>query len=148
MSDAALRKAGVAPQNVGAHSAETFFEGPIMNEFMTRFPSMREQPIRTFYENLRTSNEMYATVKKEMKLGNASAAMSVMAEHANDQFKLSGISNAIGVSRKLITNTLADPSMSPEDKHKIIDQAAFMAGSMAVMGNKMVEDFKKQSGGK
>lgn len=143
IADAGLRTTGVTAKNVGPGSVESSVADlPMLNEFMTRFPSMKSQPIQTFYQNLDETDKVLNSIKVAAKAGDFDAAQRIAKTNPDLMFKLTGISTGMSSANKLIKLVQSNPDIAPTEKRQIIDTALFQMGSMAKMGNKMMNDFK------
>lgn len=147
-SDAALRATGVTPKNTGPSSvAWTAADYPILNEFMTRFPSMKTQPVENFYKNLDEVTKVQNSINQAYRKNNPDQGNQIFAEHQEEMMPLKGVSQAISNGKKYIDMIQQNPTIDPVQKRQLIDTALFQIGSMANMGNQMAEEFKKAQKG-
>ena len=144
IGDAGLRAAGVTPSNVGKSSIETLVDKPILSEFLTRFPSMKTQPVEDFYQNLDETSKVMNTIMASEKAGDINRMTSVMAANPDMQLRLDGISKSISYGKKAITMIQDNPTIDPIQKRQLVDGILFQLGSAAKSGNQMMSDFKKQ----
>lgn len=144
LADKGLKAAGVTPENVGVNSPEKpLAEYPILNEFMTRFPSMKNQPVDDFYKNLDATNKVMNTIQAAEKKGDMETALRVMSQNPDLEVKLTGINQGVSAGKKFINSVQQNPSIDPVQKRQLIDTALFQIGSMAKMGNQMMSKFKE-----
>lgn len=145
-ADTALRKAGIVPDNTGPGSvAKDWSELPIMKEFMTRFPSMKSQPVDKFFENLDQTSKILNSIKDAAKKGDMPTAAKVYSENPDLEANLTGYAKAISTSRKYINLIEQNPEIKPVEKRQLIDTALFQIGSIANSGNQMMSDLKKKA---
>jgi hypothetical protein len=117
---------------------------PILSEFMTRFPSMKSQPIQSFYNNLDQTSKVLNTLKYAQKQGDVSEIQKILAEHPDLEPKLTAISSGINVGRKAIETVQNNPTIDPVQKRQLVDGVLFQIGSMAKMGTQIMHDFHNQ----
>lgn len=145
VADEGLRAAGVIPKNTGPTSVDTpIAEYPILSGFMTRFPTMKTQPIQDFYRNVDETSIIMNSVKFAQKTGNVSAMQSILSQYPQLEPQLTGYAKAIAVGRKTIQLIQDNPNYTPIQKRQAVDQMLFQIGSIANMGNQMMRDFKTQ----
>lgn len=142
VSDAGLEKAGITQPNT-AHSADTLADSPFFKEFVSRYPSLKSQPLEDFYESLDKTNRVLNSIQYAGKHGDLLTAQKIMLQYPDMEMKLTGISQGISSAKKVIQNVQDNPNMQPVEKRQVIDTVLFQIGSMANMGNQMMSDFKK-----
>lgn len=155
IGDAGLRAAGVTPSDKGLNSVDTpWAEEPILNEFATRFPSMKTQSIQDFYQNKDESDKIFNSIRAATKAGNITLASGIASEHSSNMMRLNSISQTVTNGRKMIGMIQDNQTIDPVQKRQLVDGVLFQIGSAAKMGNQMMSDFKnqveqaKQKGGK
>ncbi len=147
IADQGLRATGVANKNFGPGSVDTpIAEEPILNEFLTRFPSMKSQPIQTFYQNYDATSKVLNSIKFAAKNGDIDAAQRIASQNPELELKLDGINKTISNGRKAIDAIQNKMVMDPVQKRQLIDTAVFQINSAARMGNEMMNEFKKANG--
>ncbi len=145
IADAGIRAARGDKANTGPTSVDTpIAEEPILKEFMTRFPSMKTQPIENFYQNLDETRKVQNSAAALNKAGRYDDAARMAAANPAAMLKLNGISSALATGRKAISAIQDNPDVSPVEKRQLVDSVLFQMGSMAKMGNQMMSDFNKQ----
>lgn len=145
IADAGLRMAGISPKNVGPSSVEgSIADAPVLNEFLTRFPSMKEAPIQKFYENYDATTKVINSIRAAAKKGDIASAQRMADQNPDLEVNLSGVNKGLSEGRKFILEIQENPEIDSVQKRQLIDTALFQMGSMAKMGNQMMQEFKKQ----
>lgn len=130
--------------NTGPSSVESSIaEWPIMNEFMTRFPSMKSQPITNFYQNYDDTTKVLNSVRAAAKSGDFETAQRLASQNPDLELNLSNIAKGISTGKAAIKAIQNNSDVDPVQKRQLIDAHLFQIGSMAKMGNQMMSDFKK-----
>ena len=143
IADAGLHKAGIGVKPGVEKPEGSIADAAILNEFVTRFPSMKSQPIQTFYENYQATSKVMTSIRYAAKNGDIEAAMQIAKENPELEIKLDGINKSIGAGRKVIDFIQNKSTMDPVQKRQIIDTTLFQINSAAKMGNQMMNDYKK-----
>lgn len=148
IGDAGLRFSGVTPKNTGLGSTDTpLADLPIMNEFLTRFPSMKSQPIQTFYDNLNQTDQVKNSITRAAKRGDIATATRLQAQYPDLMLSMDSTGRAISQGRKFIDLVQQDPNKTPTEKRQLIDTTLFQIGSAANAANQALEKFKKKAAG-
>jgi hypothetical protein len=144
ISDAGLKALGIGP-NHGENPA-TVADNPFMREFVSRYPSLREQPLQDFYNNLDKTSRVLDSQKYAGRHGDPALAARIAADYPDLEIKLTGINKGISTAKKVIQNIQDDPKMPAVEKRQLMDTMLFQVHSMAKMGNQMMKDFQKATG--
>ena len=147
--DKALRKAGVAPDDVRA--ARTWADVPGVNAFLDRFPTDKSQSIQDFEDNFDKANKAYSSIRSLMKEGDFQGAQKLQSEYGGDlQNRIQGIMAEIrGTQSKIVKlDALPPPPGTDLDswkvqKRQLMDMMTLKMVTDAKMGNTIIEQNAK-----
>jgi hypothetical protein len=143
LSDAAI-KATIGGSDEGAEPpAKTLADIPIVAALISRWPRANMQNVLDFKENFKKTSQTVETVKMLAKRGDFDAAMDLMKTNEEDFIKLNGFSEAINLQMKKIDQWNRDKTLSGTDKRQLIDTAYYQMQSIAMMGNKILSEHRK-----
>lgn len=143
LTDKALQTAGLAEVKVKPET--TLSDIPFVKAFVLRNPSSGMQPIQDFYEDFRKASMVTTTISQEAKKGNSEEALKLMQAPENQQYllKLQSVKMAMATQSQAIMNIYRNQDFKPAEKRQLIDGLYFQINESAKLGNKMMDDFKK-----
>jgi hypothetical protein len=133
-------KAGVFPPQID--KADPWERNIFLSRFVSHFPDFQDQRVTDFYANKDAADKAYNSVQAAAKAGDFEAAQRLMAAHPEFQDRLSGISKSISEARKTYEMVKDDPKMPVAEKGQLTNTILFQIGSMAKMGNQMMQEFR------
>lgn len=131
-------------KNSGKDSvAGSIADWPVLNEFMSRFPSLTNQTLNDFYQNYDQTNKVMNSIKSAAKAGDFDTAQRLMSQNPDLELNLRSIEKGISTAKASIQAIQNNPNIDPVQKRQLIDTHLFQIGSMAKHGNQMMRDFKE-----
>jgi hypothetical protein len=137
-ADKALRVAGIAPGRV-APSA-TLSDIPFVKGFAVRYPSSDAESIQRFYDGYGKVSQLLSTAQQVEKEGKYGEAMAILS--SGNLARLENVKAALTNGHRFVEAVYANPSITPEEKRKLIDQTYLSMISMAQAGNAVMDGLK------
>lgn len=125
--------------------AEPWEDTAILRSFVSRYPSFNDQRIQDFYENKNAADIAHNSYQAASKRGDFDAAEKIANAHPEYQVKMGGIAESIKTARDTYSLIQSNPNLSTDEKRQQLDSILFQIGSMAKMGNEMMDDFRKSN---
>ncbi len=145
IADAGLKATGIAPSPI--QPSANFADMPLLRGFSVRYPSSNAASITRFYEYWQREMKREGTYQFLLKNRNIEAARTRGRGLATGIFGTGGLmgsfASALSVQRKLIHRIYDNPSISPEDKRKQIDQLYLEMIKTAQAGVKAYEKARR-----
>ena len=135
--DESLKKAGVVPEKV--KPSKSLSDIPFIKAFTVRYPSASAESIREFYDNYKKMDQTVSTARYlARKKFDPKEAAEVL--EAGDIAQVNRVYQALQRQQQAINAINELPSITSEEKRRLIDTAYFQMIDVAKAGN---EIFKK-----
>lgn len=139
--DAGLKKAGVLPNPVAP--APGYADIPVVGGFFLRFPQTGRS-MTDFYDNSERLDEIKASLKNQMKQGDAYEAQRILDIYGAPLLNPTKARTAIGNLRQTAIGVHYHPDIPAEEKRQLIDDLTFAQTEIARAFNTAYEEARRQ----
>ncbi|MDD4997289.1 MAG: hypothetical protein PHI99_04010, partial [Syntrophales bacterium] len=139
--DESLKKAGVVPEKV--KPSKSLSDIPFIKAFTVRYPSASAESIREFYDNYKKMDQTVSTARYlARKKFDPKEAAEVL--EAGDVAQVNRVYQALQRQQQAINAINELPSITSEEKRRLIDTAYFQMIDVAKAGNEIFEKSKAE----
>ena len=136
-ADAGLRKTGVLPDP--PMPASTLADIPFIRAFMVRYPTSSPQGIQDFEDMYDRDKAYFDTWKQQIQNGDPAAAQSIAVAGGPRIFaQLDSVRQVLTEQNQIIRDIYKNPSMPPDEKRQLIDQAYYAMTQVGQQGADMM----------
>ena len=142
--DYVLQSTGVLPEYGGEKPETDWTDGPFINSFRIRNPSLQAESVSEFYENEERLSKIYNSYKMLTASGRFAAAADLAESRGDDFTQVTLVREAISTLMKAYRKIAADATMPGEEKSVEIDKIVYQIIDLAQTGNKLADAVEKK----